>query len=117
MPFPRKNIKGKRTVDPAGLTILLKELQADSSVAADAASKAAIRIRQESPGHLEACAYELARFYNILEKMLERICDGFENRLEKRSSRAFFISSRISSFQLLSNVIDLSLSSTLTEKE
>src|SRR5437868_1156927 len=40
--------------------------------------------RQESPGHLEACAYELARFYNILEKMLERICDGFENHLEKR---------------------------------
>jgi hypothetical protein len=71
-------------MDAAGLTILLKELEADGEVASDAARKAALRLRQESPGHLEACAYELARLYNVVEKMLERICDEFENHLEKR---------------------------------
>jgi hypothetical protein len=71
-------------VDPAGLTILLKELEVDCDVAQDAARKAKERIRQESPGHLEACAYELARFYNTFERMLERICEEFENHFEKR---------------------------------
>jgi len=70
-------------VDAAGLTILLKELDSDYSVAADAAQKAAARLREDSPGHLEACAYELNRFYNVLEKILERVCDAFENHLEK----------------------------------
>lgn len=60
-------------MDRAGLTILLQELQADSAVAGDAGRKAALRLQQKSPGHLEACAYELARFYNVLEKMLERL--------------------------------------------
>jgi hypothetical protein len=71
-------------MDAAGLTVLLKEMEADCAVAGDAGRKAAERIRQDMPGHLEACAYELARFYNVLEKMLERICEGFENHLEKR---------------------------------
>jgi hypothetical protein len=71
-------------MDAAGLTILLTELQADCAVAGDAGRKAALRLQQASPGHMEACAYELARFYNVLEKMFERICDEFENHLEKR---------------------------------
>ncbi|MBI4473329.1 MAG: hypothetical protein HY646_11725 [Acidobacteria bacterium] len=71
-------------MDPAGLTILLTELQADCTVAGDAGRKAATLLRQDSPWRLEACAYELARFYNILGKMLDRICEGFENHLEKR---------------------------------
>jgi hypothetical protein len=71
-------------MDAAGLTVLLKEMEADCIVAADASEKAAIRLRQDSPGHLEACAYELARFYNVLEKIFERICEAFENHLEKR---------------------------------
>jgi hypothetical protein len=71
-------------MDAAGLTILLKELEVDCGVAADAARKAGERIRQKSPGHLEACAYELARFYTTFERMLERICDEFENHFDKR---------------------------------
>ncbi|MBI2150861.1 MAG: hypothetical protein HYU27_09715, partial [Acidobacteria bacterium] len=71
-------------MDPAGLTILLRELQGDCVVAGNAGRKAATLLEQESPGRLEACAYELARFYNVLEKMLERICEAFENHLEKR---------------------------------
>jgi hypothetical protein len=71
-------------MDAAGLTVLLKELQADCAVAQDAAHKATLRARETWPGHLEACAYELARLYNVIEQMLERICEAFENRFEKR---------------------------------
>jgi hypothetical protein len=48
-------------MDRAGLSILLKELEADCAVAQDAGHKAAIRLREGFPGHLEACAYELGR--------------------------------------------------------
>jgi hypothetical protein len=71
-------------MDSAGLTILLRELAADCEVARDAAQKAGQRVALDSPGHLEACAYELARFLNVLENMLERICVAFENHFEKR---------------------------------
>lgn len=66
-------------MDSAGLTILLKELEADCTVAKDAAKKAAQRLEGESAGRLEACAYELGRFYNIVERMFERLCEEFEN--------------------------------------
>lgn len=71
-------------MDPAGLTVLLAELAADSNVAQTAVATAARRLRDETPGHLEACAYELARLYNVIERMLERICIEFENHFEKR---------------------------------
>lgn len=71
-------------MDAGGLTILLKEMEADCAVARDAADKAAQRLQQESPGHLESCAYELSRFYNVIERMFERVCEEFENHFEKR---------------------------------
>lgn len=71
-------------MDAAGLSILLKEMEVDCAVARDAADNAAQRVSEETPGHLEACAYELARFYNSVERMLERICEEFENHFEKR---------------------------------
>ena len=37
-----------------------------------------------SEGALESCAYQLARLYNVFEKILERICRGFENHFDKR---------------------------------
>jgi hypothetical protein len=71
-------------VDATALTILLRELDADAAVIRDAAQKANLRLQQEAPGHLEACAYELGRTYNVLERTLERICDAFENHFEKQ---------------------------------
>lgn len=71
-------------MDSTALTILVKELEADAAVIRDAAEKAGLRLQQQSPGHLEACAYELGRTYNVLERALERICDSFENHFEKR---------------------------------
>lgn len=58
-------------MDAAGLTIL-KEMEADCAVVRDAAHKAAQRLRENAPGHLEACAYELSSLYNIVERMLEQ---------------------------------------------
>jgi Rad3-related DNA helicase len=71
-------------MDAAGLTVLLRELAADTAVARDAAQKAEARLREQTPGHLEAAAYELTRLYNVIERMLERVCDAFENHFEKR---------------------------------
>lgn len=71
-------------MDAAGVMILLAKLADDCAVAQDAAQKADLRLREQLSGSPEACAYELARFYNVLEKMLERICREFENRFEKQ---------------------------------
>ncbi len=72
-------------MDAAGLTILLQELGADSAVASASAKKASERLKEDAGGgRLEACAYELGRFYNVLERMFERICDEFENHFERR---------------------------------
>lgn len=71
-------------MDEPGLAILLQEIEADTKVASDAAQKATLRLQEAGAGHLEACAYELARLYNVLEKIFERICVDFENHFEKR---------------------------------
>jgi hypothetical protein len=70
-------------MDAVGLEILERELAADRKVLADAAGKAGQRIAEANPGHLEACAYEMARFYTVFERMLENICEAFENHFER----------------------------------
>ncbi len=71
-------------MDALGLTILIKEIEADCRVIQDAARKAQLRAGETADGHLEACAYELARLYTVLEKFLERVCGSFENHFDKR---------------------------------
>lgn len=71
-------------MDAAGLTVLLKELEADCAVVRDAAAKAAERVKQEHPGYLEAAAYEVGRLYSAFERALERISEEFENHFERR---------------------------------
>lgn len=66
-----------------GLAILEQELAADATVMAEAARLAAERLADEHAGHLSACGYELNRFYNVLEKSFERLCEAFENHFEK----------------------------------
>lgn len=70
-------------MDAVGLAVLMRELAGDGTVLAGAANNAARWIGQPAAGHLEACAYEMNRFYTVLERMLERICEGFENHFEK----------------------------------
>ena len=71
-------------MDELGLEILSRELDEDCRVAAGAAANAVARMGENYPGRLEAAAFEAARFYNIVERMLERICMAFENQFEKR---------------------------------
>ena len=71
-------------MDATALTILARELEADAVVIRDAAGKAKLRLQQQSPGHLEACAYELGRTYNVLDRAFERVCVAFENHFEKQ---------------------------------
>jgi hypothetical protein len=69
-------------LDAVGLGILERELAADRRVLADAAGRAAQRIEDTYDGRLEACAYELARFYTVFERMLQSLCEAFENHFE-----------------------------------
>lgn len=71
-------------MDALGLTILERELAADGLVLREASSAAALRLRERAGGFAEASAYELARYYTVLEKSFERVCLAFENHFDKR---------------------------------
>lgn len=47
-------------------------------------AQGSLRLSETTDGRLEACAFELARLYNIFEKILERVCSGFENHFDKQ---------------------------------
>ena len=79
-------LKPDRKMDAVGLEVLMRELAADCAVLAGAAANAIQWIGQPAPGRLEACAYEMNRFYTVLERSLERVCENFENHLEKSGS-------------------------------
>ncbi len=71
-------------MDAVGLAILERELAADAAILREASSAAALRLRERAGGYAEACAYELARFYTVIEKSFERVCVAFENHFDKR---------------------------------
>jgi len=62
--------------------ILRRELTADAKVIANAVNRAATFLGLDTPGHLEAAAYELHRGYNVMEQALERGCRACENHLD-----------------------------------
>lgn len=70
-------------MDAVGLTVLLREIEADCLVIDDAAQKARARLFDGTDGRLEASAYQLARLYNVMERIFERICRDFENHFDK----------------------------------
>jgi HepT-like protein len=61
----------------------MRQLAADRAVLADAADNAAQWIGGPAAGGLQACACEMNRFYTVFERILERICESFENHLDK----------------------------------
>jgi len=71
-------------MDTVALHILCRELEDDARVLMDAANRAGTHLANEFDGSPEACAYELNRAYNVVEKAFERICTAFENHFEKR---------------------------------
>lgn len=71
-------------MDRIGLEILHQELLADARVLQESSMAARARLMQTFTGSTESCGYQLNRFYNILERGFERICESFENHFEKR---------------------------------
>ena len=71
-------------MDLIALEILRQELAADAAVVTVATARAGDHLARPVPGHLEACAYELHRGYNVIERSLERVCEVFENHFERR---------------------------------
>ncbi len=71
-------------MDLIALEILRQELAVDAAVVADATARAGEHLARSVPGRHEACAYELHRGYNVIERSLERICELFENHFERR---------------------------------
>jgi hypothetical protein len=70
-------------MDAIGLAILERELASDAAILRDANRNARLRLSAPTPGFAEACAYELARFYTVLEKSFERVCTACENHFVK----------------------------------
>ena len=69
-------------MDELGLAVLKAELNADCQILTEASVLARRRWAGGGEGDLEACAFQLARFYNIVEQMGLRIAKAFENNID-----------------------------------
>jgi len=69
-------------MDRIGIITLRAEVEDDVRVAAEAAVFAADRLRQGGASGHESCAYQLVRFFNIIEQMGLRIAKAFENHID-----------------------------------
>ncbi len=72
-------------MDELTLRVLLAEMGQDAKVVADAARTARERLEAGSPAGVEGAGYHLARAYNALEQMMERVARAFENQIDNRS--------------------------------
>jgi hypothetical protein len=68
-------------MDRIGLITLRAEVEDDLRVAAEAAAAASDRLRQGGASGHESCAYQLVRFFNIVEQMGLRVAKAFENHI------------------------------------
>ena len=71
-------------MDAIALEVLRQELAADARVLQDAARLARARLGDDTAAGMEACGYQLSRYYNVLERMFERVGEAFENQFERR---------------------------------
>ena len=69
-------------MDDIGLATLWDEMRQDSRVAAEAAELAAELCEKSAPGSREACAFHLARLFNVIEQLSLRIAKAFENNID-----------------------------------
>lgn len=70
-------------MDRIALQILEENWKRDASVLQRAAGTLAERLKDSTDSRWPAAAFEINRIYNILEKAFERLCEAFENHLEK----------------------------------
>ncbi len=69
-------------MDELKRTVLEAEVREDLRVSAETAVLARQRFGTGTDPELEACAYQLARFYNIVEALGLRIARAFENHID-----------------------------------
>lgn len=69
-------------MDDIELATLRDELCKDCEVAEAARHLAAERFEAGGAAPLEACAYNLARLYNVIEQMAQRVARLFENSID-----------------------------------
>jgi hypothetical protein len=69
-------------MDDLGLATLKAGIDADCRVAVSAAALARERLGTGRAPELEACAFQLVRFYNVVEQMGLRIAKAFENHID-----------------------------------
>jgi len=73
-------------MDPVAIQILEDGWRKDARVLAGAVDTMRSCLAEDAGGRLAATAYELNRFFNVLEKSFERLCETFENHFEKGGS-------------------------------
>jgi hypothetical protein len=69
-------------MDELTLAVLKAEVAEDCRVLAGCAAAARQRLGKGTDPELEACAFQLARLYNIVEQMALRIAKAFENNID-----------------------------------
>jgi hypothetical protein len=69
-------------MDELGQVTLRAEIEADRRVLVAAAAVARERFGQGSAPELEACAFQLVRFYNVVEQLGLRVAKAFENHID-----------------------------------
>ena len=70
-------------MDRIALQILEDGWEQDGRVLRQAVATLHARLGESTDGRWAAAAFELNRIYNIMEKAFERLCQTFENHLEK----------------------------------
>lgn len=70
-------------MDRIALQILEDGWEQDGRVMRRAVGLLEERLAESTDGRWAAAAFEINRIYNILEKAFERLCESFENHLEK----------------------------------
>jgi len=71
-------------MDRIAIQILEDGWAQDARVMQRALATLQARLAESSEGRFAAAAYEINRIYNILGKSFERLCESFENHLEKK---------------------------------
>ena len=69
-------------MDELTLAVLKAEVAEDCRVLRQSATLARERIGSGSDAELEACAFQLARLYNVVEQLALRIAKAFENNID-----------------------------------
>jgi hypothetical protein len=69
-------------MDELTLAVLRAEVADDCRVVTDTASLARDRFGSGGDAELEACAFQLARLYNVIEQLAMRVAKAFENNID-----------------------------------